>query len=659
MSAPTPAVPDEGQLLFPPSAEFTAQANVGAGEHARAAADPAAFWAEQAGRLQWDEPFHTVFDGSTMPTARWFVGGRLNVAVNCVDRHVSAGRGDKVALHWEGEPGDSRTITYAELQDEVCRLANALTELGIEHGDRVVLYLPVLPETIVTTMACARIGAVVSLVFGGFSAEALRFRVEDTGAKLLVCTDGQFRRGAAVAVKGAADEAVAGLDHVEHVLVLRRTGEQTPDVPWTPGRDVWWHDVVDRQSTEHEAPSFDAENPLFIIYTSGTTGRPKGLVHTSGGYLTHTSWSHWAVFDVKDDDVYWCQADLAWVTAHSYEMYGPLSNGVTQVIYEGSPLTPHPGRHFEVIAKYGVTIYYTAPTLVRTFMKHGPDLPAGFDLSSLRLLGSVGEAINPEAWLWLHRNVGGGRCPIVDTWWQSETGAAVVAPLPGVTTLKPGSGTVPLPGLTATVVDEDGDEVAPGETGVLVITEPWPGMARTVWRDHARFVRSYWEPYADRGYYLAGDAATKDEDGYIWIGGRIDDVLNVSGHRLSSIELESALVSHPRVAEAAVVGAPDDTTGQRIVAFVITRGTAPEDDPHDTGLAAQLQAHVGRRVGPVARPRDVVVVPDLPKTRSGKIMRRLMADMTAGRGGGDVTSLQDETALASVELAWQAYLEAR
>ncbi len=408
-----PEVPACPTSSSSPPAEFAAQANVGADEYARAAADPQAWWAEQARRLQWDEPFTTVFDGSTLPTAQWFTGGKLNVAVNCVDRHVAAGRGDKVALHWEGEPGDSRTITYAQLQDEVCRLANALEELGVGHGDRVVLYLPVLPETIVTTMACARIGAVVSLVFGGFSAEALRFRVEDTGAKLLVCTDGQFRRGNAVAVKGAADAAVEGLDHVEHVLVLRRTGDLTPDVPWTPGRDVWWHELVDRQPAEHVAPSFDAENPLFIIYTSGTTGKPKGLVHTSGGYLTHTSWSHWAVFDVKDDDVYWCQADLAWVTAHSYEMYGPLSNGVTQVIYEGSPLTPHPGRHFEVIEKYGVTIYYTAPTLVRTFMKHGPELPAGFDLSSLRLLGSVGEAINPEAWLWLHRNVGGGRCPIV------------------------------------------------------------------------------------------------------------------------------------------------------------------------------------------------------------------------------------------------------
>ncbi|GAA4967678.1 acetate--CoA ligase [Kineococcus glutinatus] len=656
-AAAVPAPTGDGVHLPPPA--LAAAANVGAEAYARAAADPEAFWAEQAARLRWDAPWHTVFDGSTMPTARWFAGGRLNVAVNCLDRHVEAGRGGKVALHWEGEPGDSRTITYAELSAEVNRLANALQELGIGAGDRVVLYLPVLPETIAATMACARVGAVVSLVFGGFSAEALRFRLADTGAKLLVTTDGQFRRGTAVGVKDAADAAVAGLDHVEHVLVVRRTGDLTPDVPWTPGRDVWWHDVVDRQSSEHAAASFDAEHPLFVIYTSGTTGRPKGLVHTSGGYLVQASWTHWACFDVKDDDVYWCQADLAWVTAHTYEMYGPLSNGTTQVIYEGSPLTPHPGRHFEVVQKYGVTIYYTAPTLVRTFMRFGEQLPAGYDLSSLRLLGSVGEAINPEAWNWLHRNVGGGRCPVVDTWWQSETGAAVVAPLPGVTPLKAGSATVPLPGLSVAVVGEDGEELAPGESGLLVIDRPWPGMARTVWGDHERFVRSYWEKFADRGYYLAGDGAHRDADGYVWLEGRVDDVLNVSGHRLSSIELESALVSHPQVAEAAVVGAPDETTGQRIVAFVIPRSArtpaAGQDAAGRADLAAELRAHVAARVGAVAKPRDVVVVADLPKTRSGKIMRRLVADVTAGRSGGDVTSLQDESALAAVARAWQEH----
>ncbi|SSC21551.1 acetyl-coenzyme A synthetase, partial [Klenkia terrae] len=638
----------------PPPPGFAAQANVGPEVYAEAAADPFAFWAEQAGRLRWDRPWDTVFGDAQWPTARWFGGGRLNVAVNCVDRHVDAGHGDRVAMHWEGEPGDRRTVTYAQLQDDVCRLAHGLTELGIGAGDRVVLYLPVLVQTVVATMACARIGAVVSLVFGGFSADALRFRVADTGAKLLIASDGQFRRGRAVGVKAAADEAVAGLDHVEHVLVVRRTGET--DVPWTPGRDVWWHELLAGQSTQHEAASFDAEHPLFIVYTSGTTGRPKGLVHTTGGYLTHASWTHWAVFDLKPDDVYWCQADLAWVTAHTYVLYGPLSNGATQVVYEGSPLTPHPGRHFEVIERYRVSTYYTAPTLVRTFMKHGPELPAGHDLSSLRLLGSVGEAINPEAWRWLHEHVGGGRCPVVDTWWQSETGAAVVAPLPGVTTTKPGSATVPLPGMSATVVDDAGVETPPGVEGNLVITAPWPGMARTVWGDHDRFVSSYWAPYAAQGWYLAGDSASRDEDGYIWIGGRIDDVLNISGHRLSSIELESALVSHPRVAEAAVVGAPDDVTGQRIVAFVITRDAPGADD---TGLAAELRAHVAARVGAVAKPREVVVVTDLPKTRSGKIMRRLVADLTAGRAGGDTTSLTDPAALGVVQRAWTAHVEAR
>ena len=639
---------------YPPPPEFAARANVGPDAHAHAEADPFAFWAEQAGRLQWDAPWNTVFDDGEMPTARWFTGGRLNVAVNCVDRHVAAGRGDDVALHWVGEPGDGRTVTWAQLQDDVCRLANALTALGIEAGDRVVLYLPVLVETVVATMACARIGAVVSLVFGGFSADALRFRVADTGAKLLIATDGQFRRGSAVAVKATADEAVAGLDHVEHVLVVRRTGET--DVPWTPGRDLWWHELLAEQSPVHEPASFDAEHPLFIVYTSGTTGRPKGLVHTTGGYLTQASWTHWALFDAKDDDVYWCQADLAWVTAHTYVLYGPTSNGTTQVLYEGSPLTPHPGRHFEVIADLGVTVYYTAPTLVRTFMKHGPELPAGYDLSSLRLLGSVGEAINPEAWRWLHEHVGGSRCPIVDTWWQSETGAAVIAPLPGVTVLEPGSATVPLPGLAAAVVDDAGRPTPPGVEGNLVITRPWPAMARTVWRDHARFVASSWAPYAEQGWYLAGDSASVDEAGYVWIGGRIDDVLNVSGHRLSSIELESALVSHPRVAEAAVVGAPDDVTGQRIVAFVITRDDAGADD---TGLTEELRAHVARRVGAIAKPREVVVVTDLPKTRSGKIMRRLMADMTAGRGGGDTTSLTDPGSMTTVERAWDAHAALR
>ena len=630
--------PDPG---YPPPPDLARRANVTADAYRAGRDDPEGFWAEQARRLQWEQPWEQVLDWSGAPFARWFVGGRLNVAVNCVDRHVTAGHGDRVALHWEGEPGDTRTLTYRQLQQEVSRAAHALTELGIRAGDRVVVYLPVIPETIVTVLACARIGAVHSLVFGGFSAEALRFRVQDTGARLLVTTDGQFRRGQAVPVKANADAAVAGLDHVEHVLVVRRTGN---GIAWTPGRDVWWHDVVDRQPDHHDAPAFDAETPLFVIYTSGTTGRPKGIVHTMGGYLVQAAWTHWAVFDVKPDDVHWCTADLAWVTAHTYEIYGPLSNGVTQVVYEGTPAAPTRDRHFEIIARYGVTVYYTAPTLVRTFMAWGDDLPARHDLSSLRLLGTVGEAINPEAWRWFHRRIGQGRCPIVDTWWQSETGAAVIAPLPGVTPLKPGSATLPLPGLSARVVDESGRDTAPGEAGYLVIDRPWPGMARGVWGDPDRFVAAYWTRFAAQGFYAAGDGARRDADGYLWITGRIDDVINVSGHRLSSIEIESALVAHPAVAEAGVVGAPDPVTGHAVLAFVILR--AAVDDP--AALEAALREHVARSIGPVARPRRVVVVDDLPKTRSGKIMRRLLQDAVAGRGPGDVTSLQDAEALEGV-----------
>jgi acetyl-CoA synthetase len=628
--------------LFPAPAALAATANVTEEAYDRAAADPEAFWAEQAGRLEWTRPWDTVYDGSDFPFVRWFPGGELNVARNCVDRHVEAGLGDKAALLWEGEPGDSRTVSYAQLQVEVSRCAHALAELGVGRGDVVVVYLPVLVETVVVMLACARIGAVHSMVFGGFSAEALRFRVTDARAKLLVTTDGQHRRGRVVPVKAAADAAVEGIASVEHVLVVRRTGS---DVAWTQGRDVWWHDVVDRQPAEHAAPAFEAETPLFLIYTSGTTGRPKGIVHTTGGYLTQTSWTAWACFDHKPDDVYWCTADLAWVTAHTYEVYGPLSNGVTQVLYEGTPDTPRRSRHAEIIAKHGVTVYYTAPTLVRTFMKWGEqETFGGHDLSSLRLLGSVGEAINPEAWRWFHRVVGGGRCPIVDTWWQSETGAAVVAPLPGVTALKPGSATRALPGLSVRVVDESGRDCDPGEGGLLVIDRPWPSMARGVWGDPERFRSSYFAKFAAQGWYTAGDGARTDADGYVWLQGRVDDVMNVSGHRLSSIELESALVSHPRVAEAGVVGAPDATTGQAVVAFVVTRGEAVGGED----LVAELRAHVGREIGPVARPQEVIVVEELPKTRSGKIVRRLLLDITAGREPGDTTSLVDPDALAGL-----------
>ncbi|RFA10657.1 acetate--CoA ligase [Subtercola boreus] len=688
--------------LYPPSPAFAAAANVSADEYDRAAADPVAYWERQADRLDWAERWHTAHTwkparpltraeaatqegvdpaaadaaGSTftgldddgnpllsIPEAQWFVGGRLNVAVNCVDRHVDAGRGDTIAINFEGEPGDREQITYAELQRRVAQAANALEALGIVAGDRLVVYLPVIPETIVITLAIARIGAIHSLVFGGFSAEALKFRVEDTGAKLLVTSDGQFRRGTAVAVKANADEAVSGprepggVNTIEHVLVVRRTGDLTPDIPWQEGRDVWFHDAIASVPDTHEAQYFDSEHPLFIIYTSGTTGKPKGVVHTSGGYLTQASWSHAAIFDAKPTDVYWCTADLAWVTAHTYVLYGPFSNGATSVIYEGTPNTPHTGRHFEIVERYGVTTYYTAPTLIRTFMTWFPDgLPASFDLSTLRLLGTVGEAINPEAWVWFHENVGGGRAPIVDTWWQSETGSAVIAPLPGVTVLKPGSATFALPGLRALIVDEEGVQVPNASGGYLVIDGTWPSMARGVWGNPGRFRDSYWKKYAAQGYFFAGDGAKYDADGYIWLLGRVDDVINVSGHRLSTIEIESALVSHPAVGEAGVVGVTDPVTGEAIAAFVIPSRDVSVQDAADPAfwagvereLGSVLRSHVAHEIGPIAKPRDLVVVPDLPKTRSGKIMRRLLGDLVDGRTLGDTTSLQDESVPARI-----------
>ena len=650
---------------FAPDPALAGTWNVGPEIHERAAADPTAFWEEAARRLEWRTPWHTALEWAppvpdpatgelSVPAARWFVGGRLNVAENCVDRHVAAGRGEKVALHFEGEPGDREAVTYADLQRRVSRAANALTDLGIGPGDRVVVYLPVLVETVVIALACARIGAVHSLVFGGFSAEAVRFRLQDTAAKLLVTSDGQFRRGKAVEVKSAADEAARDLPHLEHVLVVRRTGQ---DVAWTEGRDVWWHETVDAASPEHAPEPFDAEHPLFIIYTSGTTGKPKGLVHTSGGYLAHASWSHWAHFDAKPTDVHWCTADLAWVTAHTYEIYGPLSNGLTQVIYEGTPGEPRRERHLEIIERYGVTVYYTAPTLIRTFMSwFGDALPAGHDLSTLRLLGTVGEAINPEAWVWFRGTFGRGALPIIDTWWQSETGASMLVPLPGVTTLKPGSATGPLPGIDMAVVDEAGREVPAGVAGTLVARRPWPGMARTVWGDPERYRDSYWRDYAGHGehggYYVAGDSATVDADGCFWILGRLDDVVNVSGHRLSTIEIESALVAETSVQEAGAAGVDDALTGQAVAVFVIEAGTGGGLD------VPALRARVAAEIGPIAKPRFVITVPDLPRTRSGKIMRRLLAqlvhaerDRRAGRTPGplgDITSLQNPEAVAAV-----------
>lgn len=628
-----------------------------------------AFWDAAARRLSWSEDWHTIHSSTDVdvdarrgPELQWFEGGKLNAAYNCVDRHVEAGRGDKVALYFEGEPGDQVAVTYKNLQDRVSQAANALLALGITKGDRVVVYLPVLIETIVITLACARIGAVHSLVFGGFSAEALKFRVEDTGAKLLVTTDGQFRRGSAVPVKDNADAAVSGENSIEHVLVLRRTGSE---IAWTEGRDVWWHEAVDTASTVHSPEAFDAETPLFIMYTSGTTGQPKGLVHTTGGYLTQTSWSHEFLFSNPDasqreNDVHWCTADLAWVTAHTYEIYGPLSNGVTQVIYEGVPNAPHPGRHFEIIQRYGVTSYYTAPTLVRSLMGWFPEgVPAEYDLSSIRLAGTVGEAVNPEAWRWLRNQVGrdtAAGIPMVDTWWQSETGATILSPRPSDVAFKPGCGTRALPGVEVDIVDDAAVPVAKNLQGYIVLTKTGPAMARTVWGNPERYFSSYWEKYAQQGWFLAGDGARFDEDGDIWILGRTDDVINISGHRLSTIEIESALVTHPAVVEAGVCPTADAKTGHAATAFVVpfdqsVVGTGLEGEALDKqqALITELRNHVAAQIGPIAKPREIVFVPDVPKTRSGKIMRRLLTQLFEGGTLGDTTSLQNEPCIAQIK----------
>ncbi len=626
---------------FPPSDDFAAQANADRALYDEAAADPVAFWENQARDLvSWDSTWTQVLDWSKRPFARWFVGGSLNISYNCVDRHVEAGYGDQVALHWEGEPGDTRTITYADLKREVCRAANALTELGVRKGDRVAIYMPMIPETAIAMLACARLGAPHSVVFGGFSADALKGRIQDADARVVITADGGYRRGAASALKPAVDQALTECPDVRTVLVVRRTGQ---DVDWTEGRDVWWHDVVDRQSDEHDPQPHDAEHPLYILYTSGTTAKPKGILHTTGGYLTQVAFTHRNVFDLKPDtDVYWCAADIGWVTGHSYIVYGPLANRATSVMYEGTPDTPHKGRWWEIIAKYGVTILYCAPTAIRTFMKWGDDIPAQHDLSSLRLLGTVGEPINPEAWIWYRANIGGERTPVVDTWWQTETGAIMISPLPGVTAAKPGSAMTALPGISADVVDDTGTPVPHGGGGYLVLTQPWPSMLRTIWGDDDRYRDTYWSRFADQGYYFAGDGAKKDEDGDLWLLGRVDDVMNVSGHRISTTEVESALVSHPKVAEAAVVGATDPMTGQGIVAFVILRAEAGDGGER---IVAELRDHVAKEIGPIAKPRQIMVVPELPKTRSGKIMRRLLRDVAEQRALGDVTTLADPTVM--------------
>ena len=642
---------------FPPPAELAANANVKASAYAEAAADRHGYWAEQARRLSWSKPWDQVLDWSNPPFAKWFVGGELNIAYNCVDRHVEAGNGDKVAIHWEGEPGDSRTITYADLLKSVSQAANTLTELGVTAGDRVAIYLPMIPEAAVAMLACARIGALHSVVFGGFSVDALATRIQDADCKLVITADGGYRRGKPSALKPTVDDAVAQCPSIERVLVVRRTGE---DVAWGE-KDLWWHETVEQASPEHAPQPFDAEHPLFILYTSGTTGKPKGILHTTGGYLTQASYTYNAVFDIKPEtDVYWCTADIGWVTGHSYIVYGPLSNGATQVMYEGTPDTPHRGRFWDIIDKYRVSILYTAPTLIRTMMKWGDDIPAKADLSSLRILGSVGEPINPEAWMWYREHIGHDNCPIVDTWWQTETGAMMISPLPGVTASKPGSAMTALPGISADVVDDSARSVPNGGGGFLVLREPWPSMLRTIWGDDKRFIDTYWSRFGagagqgDDWVYFAGDGAKKDDDGSLWLLGRVDDVMLISGHNISTTEVESALVSHPSVAEAAVVGATDPTTGQAIVAFTIPRGNVDTSGEAGEKLIQDLRNHVAKTLGPIAKPRQIMLVAELPKTRSGKIMRRLLKDVAENRSLGDVTTLQDSAVMDLISEGMQS-----
>jgi acetyl-CoA synthetase len=628
---------------FEPPEELAAQANVTAAAYDEADADRLGFWAKAAERLTWETKWDRVLDWDDAPFAKWFVGGKINAAYNCVDRHVEAGKGDKVAYHWVGEPeNDTRDITYAELKDLVCQAANALTDLGVKSGDRVAIYMPMIPETVVAMLACARIGAPHTVVFGGFSSTALRDRIQDCDARVVITADGGYRRGAAAALKPAVDEAVAQCPDVRSVLVVKRTGH---DVAWDDQRDVWWDDAVGKASTEHTPEAFDAEHPLYVMYTSGTTGKPKGILHTTGGYLVGTSYTHWAVFDLKPEtDIFWTAADIGWVTGHSYIVYGPLANGTTSVMYEGTPDSPHKGRWWEIIQQHKVTILYCAPTAIRTFMKWGAEIPAKFDLSTLRIIGSVGEPINPEAYIWYRETIGGGNVPVVDTWWQTETGMTMISPLPGVTAGKPGSAMKALPGVGAQVVDDEGHAVKPGSGGYLVLTEPWPAMLRTIWGDDARYQDTYWSRF--QGLYFAGDGAKLDEDGDIWLLGRVDDVMNVAGHRLSTTEIESALVSHPKVAEAAVVGANDPDTGQAVTAFVILRESAGDGGPE---VVQELRDHVAKEIGPIAKPKSIMVVPELPKTRSGKIMRRLLRDVAEKRDVGDVTTLADSTIMDQIK----------
>jgi len=630
---------------FDPPADFAANRIAGPELYDHAQADRLGFWADQSRQLlSWHKPFSEVLDWSNPPFAKWFADGHINVAYNCLDRHVEAGNGDRIALHFEGEPGDQRDISYAELTSEVRRAANLLTSMGVGQGDRVIIYMPMIPEAVIAMLAVARIGAIHSVVFGGFSSESLRARIEDAEAKLVITADGGYRKGSVFPLKPAVDQALEASEHaVDKVLVVRRGDNE---VELVSGRDLWWHEEIGPMSDQHEAEGFEAENPLFILYTSGTTGKPKGILHTSGGYLTQASFTHKNVFDLHPEtDVYWCTADIGWITGHSYVVYGPLANGATQVIYEGTPDSPKPGRWWEIIEKYKVSIFYTAPTAIRSFMKAGREIPQQSDLSSLRLLGTVGEPINPEAWMWYREVIGGGTTPIVDTWWQTETGAIMISALPGVTSIKPGSAQVPLPGISIDVLDEQGVHVGKEAGGLLVVTEPWPSMLRGIWGDPDRYVDTYWSKFGDK--YFAGDGAHLDADNDIWLLGRVDDVMNVSGHRLSTMEIESALVSHEMTAEAAVVGAEDETTGQAVVAFVVLKSRFAQAK-EDTDVIAQLRSWVGEQIGAIAKPREVHLVDELPKTRSGKIMRRLLRDIAEGREIGDTTTLTDTSVIRTI-----------
>ena len=638
----------EESRLFPPAEAFTRQANLSDPEvYDRGTSDPEAFWAAEASELHWFKGWDQVLEWRP-PFAQWFVGGKLNVSYNCLDRHLGGPTRDKVAFYWEGEPGDTRTLTYAQLHAEVCRFANALKSLGVERGDRVTVYMPMVPELAITLLACARIGAPHSVVFGGFSAESLADRIHDSESRVVVTADGGYRRGGVVKLKQAVDEALQTCPSVESVVVLRRVGEEKAPVEMHEGRDHWWDSLVREAGADCPAEEMDAEDLLFILYTSGSTGKPKGIAHTTGGYLTGVySTTKW-VFDLKPEDVYWCTADIGWVTGHSYIVYGPLANGATGLMYEGAPDWPDKDRFWALCEKYGVTVFYTAPTAIRAFMKWGTEHPEAHDLSRLRLLGSVGEPINPEAWMWYHEHIGGGRCPIVDTWWQTETGHILISPLPGLTATKPGSATRPLPGIDADVVDNEGRSVPLGGGGYLVLRKPWPGMLRTLYRDPERYKQVYWSRFP--GTYFTGDGAKRDADGYVWVLGRVDDVMNVSGHRLSTMEIESALVDHPAVAEAAVIGKKHELKGESPAAFVTVKSGIVANDE----LAAELKQHVGRKIGAIARPDDVIFTAELPKTRSGKIMRRLLRDVAEGRALGDTTTLADSSVVNSLREKYES-----